>query len=120
MSDSNRTSLPPSVALLLDKLGADIKSARLRRAIRAITVAERAGISRTTLHKIERGDAGVSIGKYGSVLYVLDLHRGIGDLADRSHDTVGLDVLEERLPKRVRVPRESRRARVSGDGTSQA
>ena len=80
-------------------------AARLRRRIRASTVAERARISRTTLHKIERGDAGVSIGKYTSVLHVLGLHAGVGNLADRSLDSVGLDVLEESLPKRVRVPR---------------
>lgn len=106
MPSSGRALLPSPVLVLLDKLGADIKSARLRRRVRAITVAERARISRTTLHKIERGDAGVSMGKYASVLYVLDLHGGIADLADRSRDTVGLDVLEERLPQRVRVPRK--------------
>ena len=107
MSKSSRAPLPTPVALVLDKLGSDIKSARLRRRIRATTVAERARISRTTLHKIERGNAGVSIGKYTSVLHVLDLHAGVGELADRSLDNVGLDVLEESLPKRVRVPRKA-------------
>ena len=104
MPKSSRVTFPPPVALVLDKLGSDIKSARLRRRIRATTVAERARISRTTLHKIERGDAGVSIGKYTSVLHVLGFHAGVGDLADRSLDKVGLDMLEESLPKRVRVP----------------
>lgn len=106
MPKSSHGPLPPPVELLLDKLGSDIKRARLRRRIRAATVAERAHISRTTLHKIERGDGGVSIGKYTSVLHVLGLHAGVGQLADRSVDSVGLDVLEENLPKRVRVPRE--------------
>ncbi|MCY4573889.1 MAG: helix-turn-helix transcriptional regulator [Gemmatimonadetes bacterium] len=107
MSNSSRAPLPPPVALVLDKLGADIKSARLRRRIRAATIAERARISRTTLHKIERGAAGVSIGKYASVLHVLGFHAGMGDLADRSRDKVGLDMLEESLPKRVRIPRKA-------------
>ena len=106
MSTTTRDPLPPPVRALLDKLGADIKSARLRRRVRAVTLAERARISRTTLHKIERGNSGVSMGKYLSVLHVLDLHRGVGELADRSRDRRGLDVMDERLPQRVRLPRE--------------
>ncbi len=106
MSNSSRVKLPTPVSRLVYKLGADIKNARLRRRIRAATVAERADISRTTLHKIERGDTGVSIGKYTSVLHVLGLHAGVGKLADRSVDHIGLDVLEESLPQRVRVPRK--------------
>ena len=82
-------------------------------------MAERALISRTTLHKIERGDAGVSMGMYATVLFVLGMHDGISDLADRSRDAIGLDLLEERLPQRVRVPSAGRRrrggARQSGD-----
>ena len=83
--------------------------ARLRRRIRASTLAERALISRTTLHKIERGDAGVSMGMYATVLFVLGMHDGIADLADRSRDGIGLDLLEERLPQRVRVASAARR-----------
>ena len=105
MSISKHGELPPAVRRMLDKLGADIKSARLRRRIRAVTIAERARISRTTLHKVEQGNPGVSIGKYAAVLHVLGMHEGVGELADRARDSVGLDVLEERLPKRVRVPR---------------
>ncbi len=74
-------------------------------------MAERALISRTTLHKIERGDAGVSMGMYATVLFVLGMHDGISDLADRSRDGIGLDLLEERLPQRVRVPSAGRRRR---------
>ncbi|MCY3609998.1 MAG: hypothetical protein OXH51_00475 [Gemmatimonadetes bacterium] len=98
-----RGTLPLPVRRILSKLGSDIRDARLRRRIRASTLAERALVSRTTLHKIERGDAGVSMGKYATVLFVLGMHDGIADLADRSRDGVGLDLLEERLPQRVRV-----------------
>ncbi|MDE2875464.1 MAG: hypothetical protein OXU69_04710 [Gemmatimonadota bacterium] len=101
----NTTPLP--VLRLLGKLGSDIRDARLRRRIRTVTLAERALISRTTLHRIERGDPGVSIGNYSTVLFVLGLHDGIAELADRSRDVLGLDLLEERLPQRVRVPRRS-------------
>ena len=103
-----RGPVPLPVRRLLRKLGADIRDARLRRRIRATTMAERALISRTTLHKIERGDTGVSMGTYATVLFVLGMHDGISGLADRSRDGVGLDLLEERLPKRVRAPRRPR------------
>ena len=105
-----RGTLPlPVQRRILKKLGSDIRDARLRRRIRASTMAERALISRTTLHKIERGDAGVSMGMYATVLFVLGMHDGISELADRSRDGIGLDLLEERLPQRVRVPSIPRR-----------
>ena len=107
MSPYIRGTLPLPVRRILTKLGSDIRDARLRRRIRASTMAERALISRTTLHKIERGDPGVSMGMYATVLFVLRMHDGISNLADRARDGLGLDLLEERLPQRVRVPSPS-------------
>ena len=107
MSTPFRGTVPLPVLRLLRKLGRDIRDARLRRRIRAATAAERALISRTTLHRIERGEPGVSMGNYATVLFVLGLQDGIAELADRSRDALGLDLLEERLPQRVRVPRRS-------------
>lgn len=108
MTTPFRGTTPLPVLRLLRKLGTDIRDARLRRRIRAATVAERALISPTTLHRIERGDPGVSMGNYATVLFALGLHDGISSLADRSRDVLGLDLLEERLPQRVRVPRRGR------------
>ncbi|ETR68611.1 MAG: hypothetical protein OMM_04465 [Candidatus Magnetoglobus multicellularis str. Araruama] len=52
-----RKSVPPyAVVRSLKKLGSDIHSARLRRRIPSELLAERALISRSTLHKIEKGD----------------------------------------------------------------
>ena len=69
-------------------------------------VAERAMISRTTLARVERGDAGVSMGIYATVLFVLGMGARIGDLADPRTDEVGLALETERLPRRVRLPRK--------------
>jgi hypothetical protein len=55
------------------KLGEDIRSARLRRRISTSIMAARAFIRRTTLFKVERGDPGVSLGTYATVLFVLGL-----------------------------------------------
>ncbi len=64
-------------------------------------MAERALISRTTLHKVEKGDPGVSLGIYSTVLFVLGLEQRIADLADPRHDAVGLDLEAEALPQRI-------------------
>ena len=65
-------------------------------------MAERAFISRNTLARVEKGDAGVSMGIYASVLFVLGMADRLGELADAARDPVGLSLEEERLPRRIR------------------
>lgn len=67
-------------------------------------MAERASISRTTLNKVERGEAGVALGIYASVLFVLEMVGRLSDLADPTTDPFGLELEEERLPQRIRRP----------------
>ena len=57
---------PIPVVRALRKLGHDIRDARRRRRIPVTILAERASISRMTLNKIEKGDAGVYIGNYAT------------------------------------------------------
>lgn len=94
--------LPLPVKRSLTKLGEDIKSARIRRRITAELMAERAFITRPTLAKVERGDPTVSLGIYATVMFVLGLAPRLDDLADVRSDQLGLQLDEERLPKRVR------------------
>ena len=68
--------------------------------------AERASISRMTLLKIEKGEPGVAMGSYATVLFVLGLADHLADLADPKNDPVGLQLEEEHLPKRIRIPRQ--------------
>lgn len=56
---------------ILKEMGEQIKLARLRRNLSAELVSERAGISRTTLWKIESGNPAVAMGMYASVLHAL-------------------------------------------------
>lgn len=93
----------------LHKLGSDISDARRRRRITMELLAERAGISRGTLIRIEHGDPGTSLGAYASVLYVLGFLDRLTDLADVRNDTVGLRLVDEELPKRVRLPSKSKK-----------
>ena len=73
--------LLPSTERALEKVGANIKRARLRRNIRAELLAERAGISVDTLSAIEKGVYTVSIGAYAAVLAVLKLDNDLERIA---------------------------------------
>ena len=97
--------LPIPVTRGLRKLGRDIRDARRRRRIPAAIVAQRASISRTTLVKIESGDAGVAMGFYATVLFVMGMAERLADIADPKNDPVGLQLEEEHLPQRIRVSR---------------
>ena len=94
--------MPVPVRRALRKLGQDICDARRRRRMPVALVAERASISRVTLGKIERGDAGVSLGNYAMTLFVLGLADRLAGLADVRTDATGLELEEERLPVCIR------------------
>ena len=94
--------IPLSIRQQLRKLGSDLRKARLRRGLKMVLVAERAGISRETLAKIQRGDPSVSMGSYASVVFALGLGTKWLDFADIGADPLGRILDEERLPERVR------------------
>ncbi len=70
---SKRQVLFPKHQKILEKVGENIKLARKRRNLTTILVSERAGIDRSTLVRIEKGDSRVSLGAYFNVLRVLRL-----------------------------------------------
>jgi len=104
--------LPQPVKRALTKLGGDIRAARSRRRIPTTLMAQRAFITRTTLGKVEKGDPGVSLGIYATVLFILGMSSRLEELADSRNDALGLQLEEERLPKRIGSPR-----RQSKDGS---
>ena len=62
----------PDTEKILKSLGEQIKLARLRRGLTAELVAERAGISRSSLWKVESGNPAVAMGIYAAVLHALN------------------------------------------------
>lgn len=100
--------LPGAAKRALGKLGEDIVVARKKRRISTVSMAERAFISRATLYKVERGDPSVSVGAYATVLAVLGLAEGLGQVADRRDDSLGLDLEEHRLPKKIQPRHRTR------------
>jgi DNA-binding XRE family transcriptional regulator len=107
-------SVPIPVKNALRKLGSDIRDARIRRRIPQEVMAQRAFISRPTLIKIEKGDPGVGMRTYATVLFVLGMIDKLRELASARTDEVGLALEEERLPKRIEI-RPRRRERANRD-----
>jgi transcriptional regulator with XRE-family HTH domain len=90
---------------ILGELGENIKLARLRRKLGAALVAERAGISRTTLYEIEKGKYSVSIGNYAQVLVVLGLEVDLLNVA--KDDLLGRKLQDAKLLVKDRAPKRN-------------
>jgi transcriptional regulator with XRE-family HTH domain len=69
----NRVIISPALEDILETVGENIKLARLRRKITATMLAERAGISRVTLRKVENG---FQIGFVTSLLFMMEPYKG--------------------------------------------
>lgn len=96
--------LSPTLETVLKELGENIRLARLRRKITTTMLAERAGMTRTTLRKVENGDSGVTLGAYASVLFCLGLEKDIlligkDDILGRKLQDLSLVTPKNRAPK---------------------
>lgn len=94
-----------AVRRALRKLGEDIRDARRRRRLPMAVVAERAFTSRSTLQRIEAGDATVGMGIYAAVLHALGLLDGLSTVADIRNDSIGQALASAALPKHVHLRR---------------
>lgn len=101
----NEIFLPPIKNVLLT-FGENIKLARLRRKLSAEQVAERANISRKTLWAVETGSAGVAIGTYAKVLFVMGLEKDLLKVAE--DDTLGRKLQDADLVVKERSPKKSK------------
>ena len=99
--------LYPPTQSLLRHLGERIKTARLRRRFSIVTVCKRAGMSRPTLTKIEKGDPAPTMGNYLQVLRVLGLEKDISLVA--RDDELGRKLQDEQLPMRRRAPKQTKK-----------
>ena len=69
--------------------------------------ADRAQISRSTLHKVEQGDPGVSLGILATLLVGYGMLERFETLMDVRWDRAGLAKQDLRLPQRIRGAPES-------------
>jgi len=105
---SYRSLNPDAVALTtpvlsaLVKLGCDLSMARRRRKLTQESMAERIQTSVATLRRLEKGDPRVSIGVIAQAFFVLGEINKITNMLDTATDDMGLALMNEQLPKRVR------------------
>lgn len=92
----------PKTKPALERLGQDVRNARLRRGIAVADLAVRAGTSPSSIARLERGEPGVAIGTLADVLLVLGLLERLADLIDIRKDDLGLALTTERGPRRGR------------------
>lgn len=81
---------PYPVEGAIKALGANIRTARLRRNITLAEIAEKVGVSRFAVANAEKGKASTSIAVYLALLWALGLLEQMTDVADPSKDSEGL------------------------------
>lgn len=119
MSKASRAiqQLPPSTAAAIEKLGADLAVARLRRRESLKAWAQRLGVSVPTLLRLEAGDPSVSLGIVATALWLIQRDDDLGKLASPETDlgAVELSVRDAIALGRARA-KASAEARVSRRG----
>lgn len=88
--------LPPATVHALEKLGADLAVARLRRGESLKSWAQRMGVSVPTLQRLDAGDPGVGLGIVATALWLIGRDGGLSSLAAPEEDkgALELDVCE--------------------------
>jgi len=100
---SGKRKILPKEERILMRLGEHLKLARLRRRFSAELVAERAGISRTTLWNLEKGNSATSIATLLRVLSVFGLQKDLLKLAE--DDALGRKLQDAGLMVKKRAPK---------------
>lgn len=98
--------LLPTASKILSQLGEDIKLARLRRKLSTEQIAERAGISRSTLWLIEKGTPSVTMGAYLQVLFVMGLEKNL--LLMANDDVLGRKLQDANLLVKKRATKKTK------------
>lgn len=84
--------LPPSTIGAIEKLGADLAVARLRRKESMRSWAQRLGVTVSTLQRIEAGDPSVGIGIIATALWLIQRDGELRNLAAPEHDQGALEM----------------------------
>ena len=106
--------IPLPVERAIAKLGHDVSLARRRRNFSQQSLAERMGASLSTVRRMEQGDIRVPIHFFARALHVFGEIQALEQLLDTAKDNIGLTLMDEQLPKRVRSKRPTPGSRISG------
>ena len=92
---------PFQVETEIRRLGADLRTARLRRNLTLDEVADKIGVGRRTVSDAEHGKPTTTVVTYAALLWVYGLLDGFGQLADPARDVEGMTLA--RSGERVRA-----------------
>jgi transcriptional regulator with XRE-family HTH domain len=93
---------PAAVVEALERLGRNIRTARLRRRLPQTELAERMGVSRFVVADVERGKPTTGVAAYVGALWVLGLLGDLSEVADPDRDEEGKTLERARSPRRAR------------------
>lgn len=95
--------IPLPVERAITKLGRDISLARRRRQLTQASLAERIGASLATVRRLEKGDPRIPLHFMARALHVFGELERLNQLLDTGEDAIGLALMDEQLPQRVRT-----------------
>lgn len=102
--------LPLPVERAISKLGSDISLARRRRRISQASLAQRIKASLSTVRRMEQGDPRVPIHFFARAIYLFGEIHSLQNLLDTPNDEIGLTLMDEVVPKRIRARKPGRLA----------
>ncbi|MFO0105793.1 MAG: multiprotein-bridging factor 1 family protein [Burkholderiales bacterium] len=105
MEKTNTIPLP--VTRSLARLGQAMSLARRRRHFSQQDLAERMGASVTTVRRMEAGYPGTALVHFARAMQVFGELGQLDQLLDTPQDTIGLALMDEQLPQRVRKSRKT-------------
>ncbi|MEB0137866.1 helix-turn-helix transcriptional regulator [Undibacterium sp. CCC2.1] len=100
--------VPLPVERALRRVGYNIGLARRRRQLSQEALAERIGTSVNTVRRMEDGQPGTALQHFVRALQVFGELDKFEQLMDTAQDSVGLSLMDENLPQRIRTPRRRR------------
>ena len=102
MKKSSSQFLMFGVEELLQHVGQNIRTARSRRNLTILELANRVHVDERTISRLEKGDPSINFKNLVTVLMVLGLEDSVFDLADPNADELGRALELQKYPKRVR------------------
>jgi len=106
-NDKAEIPLPLPVERAIYKLGSDLALARRRRHLSQASLAERMGSSISTVRRMEKGDVRVPIHFFARAMHVFGEIQALAEMLDTARDDIGLTLMDENLPKRIRAKSSS-------------
>ncbi|TAL83599.1 MAG: XRE family transcriptional regulator [Candidimonas sp.] len=103
-----RVALPRPVERALRSLGQDISTARRMRRLSQDDLAQRIGTSLSTIRRMEDGYPGTALHTFLGALQILGRLDALVKVMAMENDTLGMELVREQLPQRVRRSRRSK------------